>query len=121
MDLDIQRGRTCQRCRAVVLLEKIRLFPKPDSTNMLVCNQCCDELKSALKDQTPSLRSNIKPLPPADYCSYFCDRCNYLFRVDRAKAGLTHRLHCPYCGKEDRIQKRGEKNALRASAQPSHP
>lgn len=100
--MDIRKLRTCERCRASVPLDEVRLFPKEKDKNILVCGKCSQELskpKAQLKSKAPAP-------PQADYTSYFCDRCKYSFRVDSSKAGLTYVLHCPYCGKSDRLHEK---------------
>ncbi|MBU1112223.1 MAG: hypothetical protein ABIG93_02155 [archaeon] len=102
--MEIHRARTCERCKQVIPLNKVRLYPKDKEGNLLVCESCCDELKKAGKGTLVS--SKIKPLPPPDYVSYFCSRCNYNFKIDLSKTGITTNLNCPYCGRLDRLEKR---------------
>ena len=104
-NMDIRRVRTCERCKAVVPLERVRLYPreKGKDVNVLVCDTCCNELKQTVKQGPP--KAPIKNIPPAQPKLYRCNRCNYSFRVDQAKVGLLHRLACPYCGKDDRLEK----------------
>jgi len=96
--MDIRRSKTCERCKTVVPMEKVRLFPKPDGRNQLVCEPCSLELKK------PPAKLKVANLPPPDYVTYHCAHCDYSFRVDRAKADVTYNLHCPYCGRKDRLQ-----------------
>lgn len=128
--MDIRRTRTCERCRAVVTLDKVRLVPKNDDVNIVVCDACCEELKktsqskitnaqsrlyteqpktkitnnSALQQRYTWSSQRIAPLPAPDYTAYSCTNCNYDFRVDRAKAGLTYGVKCPYCGRQDKLK-----------------
>jgi len=60
--MDIRKTRTCERCRTVVLLDKVRLFPKEKDMNILVCENCCEELKEAAKPKTMITNSRIAPL-----------------------------------------------------------
>lgn len=101
--MDIRRVRTCERCKTVVPLEKVRLYPKGKEGNLVVCDVCCNELKQTVKQGPP--KAPIKNISPAQPKIYRCNRCNYSFRVDLAKVGLLHRLSCPYCGKDDRLEK----------------
>ena len=101
--IDIRKTRTCQKCKASVPLDKVRLFPKEDNTTLLLCEVCCADLKSKVMTKNPNLGTKVKPLGKADYVIYFCDRCKYRFRVDENKAGYTCNLCCPYCGKNDRL------------------
>ena len=101
--MDIRKTRTCEKCRAVVLLENVRLVPKNKETNLLVCENCCEELKKVAAKELP-LESKIAPLLPPELSKYMCRRCDYSFKVDLNKAGVTYNLHCPYCGKNDQLQ-----------------
>ncbi len=107
MDLDIRRTRTCEKCRAVVTLDKVRLFPKSKDKSLLVCDKCVEELKQnrGLEKQPITNTPKNPGMPTPEYASYFCGRCNYSFRVDKVKAGVLHNLLCPYCGKADRLSK----------------
>ena len=102
--MDIRKTRTCERCKTVVLLDQVRLYPKSDNKNFLVYTNCCEELKKASAGQ---IKAEVKTrdLGPASFIKYNCTRCNYNFKADDSKAGLTYNLHCPYCGKEDRLHK----------------
>src|SRR3989338_2348281 len=102
--MDIRKTRTCERCKLVVPLDQVRLYPKDETKNLLVCTNCCTELKKASAGEIESLKT--KTLLPTSYTGYFCTRCNYNFRADRSKAGLMYNLHCPYCGKTDRLEKK---------------
>ena len=105
MEIDIRRTKTCQKCKNVVSLDKVRLFPKDKDTNILVCDACCEELKQRGKDKEPVQNSKANSVPTITYTTYTCTRCNYSFRADKNKAGVIHNLMCPYCGKPDRLEK----------------
>lgn len=98
MEKDIRKTRTCERCKAVVPLENVKLFPKDKNINMLVCENCSQELNK------PKLVSRIKASPSAEYKNYRCIRCRYSFKIDTSKIGTHYNLKCPYCGKDDRLQ-----------------
>ena len=126
--MDIRRTRTCERCKSVVTLDKVRLVPKGNDQNILVCDICMDEMKRSpdsritnsqsrvYMDQPRSKISNtgqsrfssssqrIVPLPAPEYSKYVCTKCNYVFRVDRVKAGITYGVKCPYCGRNDKLR-----------------
>ena|SRR3989344_1574943 len=102
--MDIRKTKTCEKCKKVVPIDQVRLFPKDDNTNLVVCGPCSEELKKNIKDKNPTLSSKIASLPIPEYTVFLCTRCNYNFRVDKAKVGLTYNLHCPYCGKPDRLK-----------------
>lgn len=101
--MDIRRTRTCDRCKSPTPLDKVRLIAKDKEQNLVLCEKCSTEFKQ--KASPASLRSQIKPLPKPDMGSYLCTRCKYKFRSDGAKEGVLFRLHCPYCGKSDRLEK----------------
>ncbi|MEK6809780.1 MAG: hypothetical protein AABY40_03835 [Nanoarchaeota archaeon] len=103
--MDIRKTRTCERCKGVVLLDQVRLYPKSDNKNFLVCMNCCEELKKASAGNIPTTDLKAKNLIPSALVKYNCTRCNYNFRADNSRAGLTYNLQCPYCGKTDRLQK----------------
>ena len=112
--MDIRKTRTCERCKNVVLLDQVRLYPKSDNKNFLVCVGCCEELK---KERGGLIKRDLKTKGPAPILmKYNCTRCNYNFKADNSRAGLTYNLHCPYCGKMDRLQKI---KARESSAEPN--
>jgi len=131
VETDIRRTRTCEKCKAIIPFDRVRLFPKnPEKpgVNMVVCDVCCEQLKkgfkgnlstlSVSKDGTISVKKpNISAAPEApkpvakparvvsdnpDATHYLCTRCNYKFRFD--DDGVTS-LRCPYCGKPDKLNK----------------
>ncbi len=152
---DIRKTRTCEKCKAVVPLDKVRLYPKNLETNQLVCESCCENLKAgvrtdssgktkfvinsprtaALSNVSQGSITKIKVEPKSevfvgspssskmkinhkknisdrtigqlsspDYSQYRCIRCNYFFKVDHSKIGVTTRMFCPYCGRADKIE-----------------
>lgn len=108
MDLDIRKTRTCERCKTVVLLEKVRLLPKNNEQNMLLCEPCCNEVKKNKAAPGTTKAKEVKP----SYASYFCNRCRYNFKADQSTIGLTHNLSCPYCGKIDQLEQRPGKQEV---------
>ncbi|MBI4983486.1 hypothetical protein HZC32_02480 [Candidatus Woesearchaeota archaeon] len=131
VEMDIRRTRTCERCKNVVPLDKVRLVPKNNEVNLLVCDTCMEELKkvpltsritnaqSRLYGEPPRVRitnvaanppkytwtsQRVAPLPTPEYAQYICTHCDYVFRVDRAKAGITYGVKCPYCGRPDKLR-----------------
>ncbi len=96
--MDIRRVRTCEECKAVVPLDRVRLVAKNQETNMVVCDDCDVKLQQTIP------RSPIRNIP-AEKKLVRCFRCNYSFPMDVAKAGLLYNAACPYCGKDDRLQK----------------
>ncbi len=110
MDLDIRKTRTCERCKSVVLLEKVRLLPKNNEQNVLLCEPCCAEVKK----NKISLATTKAKAVNSSYANYFCNRCRYNFKADQSRAGVTHNLNCPYCGKVDQLEKRPGKQEVSA-------
>ncbi|MBI4980090.1 hypothetical protein HZC30_00865 [Candidatus Woesearchaeota archaeon] len=131
--MDLRRTRTCERCKTAVPLDQVRIVPKNNETNLLVCDNCMSEIKKATADgriagaqsriyapidsfkprvtnvpQDSPFRAmssqRISPLPPPDYAKYTCTKCNYVFKVDRSKAGITYGVKCPYCGRVDKLR-----------------
>ena len=101
--MDMRRTRSCDRCKAVVPLDQIRLFPWDAQKNILVCENCDRLLKETA--QRPVSTNKIGALPNANYKHLSCERCKYTFRVDSSKVGVLYKLTCPYCGKADKIKK----------------
>ncbi len=119
MDFDIRKTRTCERCKAVVPLEKVRLYPKDKEKSWILCEACCEEYKNRMNSHSnfPS-KIEKKPITNTVYLNRkeervesdqrtlkkkFCSRCNYSFKVDPNKVGVLYRLCCPYCGKDDKV------------------
>ena len=46
---DIRKTRTCEKCKAVVPLDKVKLYPKNHDVNLLVCESCCENLKAGIR------------------------------------------------------------------------
>jgi len=99
--MDISSTRTCEQCKAAIPLANVRLVSKNQDRTSLLCPQCAGKFKQRIS--LAEGKSKIEALPPAEYVGYKCTRCNYSFRVDAIKAGLTHKLLCPYCGKSERL------------------
>ena len=153
---DVRKTRTCEKCKAVVPLDKVRLYPKNLETNQLVCESCCENLKAGIRtdvlaknktvinsprssalssvSQGSIAKMKVEPksevfvgspssakmkidhkknisdrtigqLSSPDYSQYRCIRCNYFFKVDHSKVGITTRMCCPYCGRADKIER----------------
>ncbi len=100
-NMDIRGTRTCEQCSTAIPLANVRLVSKNQDRTSLLCPQCAGKFKERVL--LAQGKSKIEALPPAEYVGYKCTRCNYSFRVDAIKAGLTHRLLCPYCGKSERL------------------
>lgn len=44
--MDIRKTRTCEKCKSTVTLDKVRLYPKNPEQNWVVCEPCCEQLRS---------------------------------------------------------------------------
>lgn len=44
--MEVLKTRTCERCKAQVPLNRVKLFPKDADHNWLVCENCCDVLRN---------------------------------------------------------------------------
>ncbi len=102
--MDIRKSRTCEKCKTAVPLDQVRLYPKPSGGNLLLCNTCLNATKKNQRE--PSIPTKTAKLPAADHVAFQCGRCKYQFRVDENKANVTYNLHCPYCGKSDKLTRR---------------
>lgn len=126
VETDIRRTKTCEKCKAVIPLDRVRLYPKnpqKPGVNMVVCDRCCEELKNiakgkiaspvSFKDDTiiikksaapthtePEKQTRLVPEDP-DLSHYICTRCNYKFKFN--DDGIIV-LRCPYCGKPDSLK-----------------
>ncbi|MBI2572421.1 hypothetical protein HYV86_01045 [Candidatus Woesearchaeota archaeon] len=44
--MEVLKTRTCERCKAQVPLNRVKLFPRSADHNWLVCENCCDVLRN---------------------------------------------------------------------------
>ncbi len=44
--MEVLKTRTCERCKAQVPLNRVRLFPKDADRNWMVCENCCEVLRN---------------------------------------------------------------------------
>lgn len=102
MIMETLRTRTCEKCRYPVPISKIKLFPRSENRNWVLCPRCYENLKrkkaeekARLESSTPRIREKINKV------SFVCSRCNYVFKIDENKARSS--IVCPYCGKDDKI------------------
>jgi len=100
--MDIRKTRTCEKCKSVITLDKVRLMPKDKENNWLVCDNCCKTLKENSVKTKPEHRIITNQFQEKKILS--CARCNYTFKIDTIKAGTIHRVFCPYCGRADKIE-----------------
>ncbi|GEM_PF-4067168 len=56
--MEIYKTRTCERCKVQVPLPRVKLFARDNDRNWLVCEDCCEVLKSKVN------RDGKMPLPP---------------------------------------------------------
>ena len=100
--MDIRKTKTCEKCKSVITLDKVRLMPKDKENNWLVCDNCCKTLKENIVKAQPQRHVITNQFQERKMLS--CARCNYSFKIDAFKAGTTHRVFCPYCGRADKIE-----------------
>jgi len=113
MDLsDIRRTKICDNCKIVLPLDKVRLFPKDETRNFVLCEPCCTTMKNRAVAK-PKFSQKTAVVPSTDYVNYVCLRCKYNFRADSSKFGVTCNLACPYCGKTDQIHKKEMKKEVK--------
>ncbi len=117
--MEVRKTRTCEKCSVQIPIDKVRLFPRDGERNWLVCESCCERLKTNTSSrvmnrlpQKDAIKNVAKPIasPPAQkktddpaYKTKFCTRCKYYFKVDDNRAGVFFNIVCPYCGKNDRL------------------
>lgn len=58
-------------------------------------------VKAAVK--APVAKTEEEMIFEPSYKTMHCTRCNYTFKVDQDKVGIYYKLHCPFCGKTDRL------------------
>lgn len=98
--MEDNRHMICDRCRKATLIKDMRYMPDGKGSRTALCRECREKI--AVKTNTkPAERSSQKTI-------YNCTRCNYKFKFD--PKGITN-LHCPYCGKSDRLEKYKTKSA----------
>lgn len=124
--MDLLQTRTCERCKTPTPVGKVKLYPRTSESSWLVCETCCEALKNRLKSsvtntyqkglsiQNTGSKEPIKNILPSksvkaaavsdsNLKSLFCTRCNYTFKIDQDRAGVSYNIACPYCGKSDRL------------------
>lgn len=114
--MDIRRVRTCEKCKKTVPLSEVRLMPKNKDMSMLVCGECCEELRTVHSQNPPK-----KPIKntPANVEKRQCTRCNYSFRISTTRLDLQKPV-CPYCGRDDRVTNKGELSKPPESKAPGY-
>ncbi len=61
--VDIRKIRTCERCKADVPLAKVKLYAQNENKNMVLCEPCCDILKSKPSSQIANNSQKILNIP----------------------------------------------------------
>lgn len=116
--MPLSKTRKCEQCTIVTPLENLKLFPTKDGKGYrFLCSECGEQFK---KRASPNLGASsaktaaTKASPAKEQQQkdqlkepLVCLRCNYKFKADLDKAGVSYNLVCPYCGRKDqlRIQK----------------
>jgi len=121
--MEVRRSRTCEKCKNTVPLDRVRLYPRDNERNWLLCDNCCEALRSKGDEKVSNkvkpitneltaknLKAAKEPLSskgaPEGKEQMFCARCKYSFYIDPAKAMVARIYNCPYCGKSDKIYDR---------------
>ncbi len=120
--MPLSKTRKCEQCTIVTPLENLKLFPTKDGKGYrFLCLECGEQFK---KRASPNLgASSAKSAPSAAKTAapktalakeqqqkdqlkepLICIRCNYKFKADLDKAGVSYNLVCPYCGRKDQIR-----------------
>ncbi len=62
-----QKTRTCEKCKAQVPLNKVKLYPKDKDRNLLLCEACVEALKNAAQSKIPSAfaKTPVKNVAPS--------------------------------------------------------
>jgi uncharacterized CHY-type Zn-finger protein len=82
----------CERCRKFFTFKEIKYIVKGTDSKVALCDKC--------RQQANVEKTNIQEKAKDSKEPYFCGRCKYKFKFDRALGG---KLTCPYCGKNDKI------------------
>ncbi len=119
--MPLSKARKCEQCAIVTPLESLKLFPTKDGKGYrLLCIECGEQFKkraspnfgassakSAAEAKTAAAKAPLaKEQQKKDQLKehLVCLRCNYKFKADLDKAGVSYNLVCPYCGREDQLR-----------------
>ncbi len=113
----LSKTRKCEQCTIVTPLENLKLFPTKDGKGYrFLCRECGAQFKkraslnagsTSAKEASPTAtktrpaKEQQKDLPKEQLV---CIRCNYKFKADLDKAGVSYNLVCPYCGRKDQLR-----------------
>lgn len=95
--MEVVGTRKCQRCGGLVSVDDTRLLRKDANTTTLVCSKCCEEVTHK------KMPDKVAAKPRQYTKKMICRNCNYKFGVDQS-AGVLHRLYCPYCSRDDKLE-----------------
>ncbi len=114
----LSKTRICEQCKIATPFEELKLLPKDQNNYLMLCKECCEQLKKRAKSKegapiqssSPKMATAKKEAAaqqkPSTKDDLVCLRCNYRFKADLNKAGVSYNLKCPYCGKDDQIRMR---------------
>ncbi len=110
----LSKTRRCEQCTSVTPLETLKLFPTKDGKGYrFLCSECGEQFKTRASPNTGAKSVTSAPKPsqakePQQKAQLkevlVCLRCNYKFKADLDKAGVSYNLVCPYCGRKDQIR-----------------
>ena len=78
--MDIRKTRTCEKCKASVPLDKVKLYPRTKDQNWLLCEACCEQTKAKVSQQivsnfpkksTSTITNNVITRMPGDLTKPF--------------------------------------------------
>ncbi len=117
----LSKTRKCEQCTIVTPLENLKLFPTKDGKGYrFLCTECGEQFKkraspnagasqargapAAAKTSEQKSAQTKEPQKAQPKEALVCLRCNYKFKADLDKAGVSYNLVCPYCGRKDQIR-----------------
>jgi hypothetical protein len=118
--METVQTRTCEQCKRATPLPKVRLFPRSNGKQWLLCDICCEEQKTRTQPRISNIPQQAKPkntsaATPSGRQALAantatvtreklrCSHCNYKFYANTREAGVTFKLRCPYCSKSDAL------------------
>lgn len=118
--MQLSKTRKCEQCKIDTPLDNLKLFPSDDGKGyVFLCTECGELFKKRgkPKEEAAARSSTAKGAPKATAPknatepqksaskeALVCLRCNYKFKADLDKAGVSYNLVCPYCGRKDQIR-----------------
>lgn len=121
--MQLSKTRKCDQCTIATPFENIKLYPSKDAKSYIsLCKECGEQFKKRASPRTGA--SSVKSVPAVKAAeskasqakeqqqkamqkeALVCLHCNYKFKADMDKAGVSYNLRCPYCGRKDELRMR---------------